>query len=94
MDKSRETPTGKPEAAVADAWQGVGASFERFCLTAGVSVLRRMMEHDAALAELQGQISAQINTWTVIFTAQDSEAGARPRGSARPYLPGRQTRGP
>ena len=47
MDKSRETATGKPEAAVADAWRQVGASFERFCLTAGVSALRRMMEHDA-----------------------------------------------
>jgi putative transposase len=47
MDKSRETPTGKPEAAVAEAWQEVGASFERFCLTAGVSALSRMMAHDA-----------------------------------------------
>ena len=47
MDKSRETSDGMPEPAVADAWQQVGASFERFCLTAGVSALRRMMEQDA-----------------------------------------------
>ena len=47
MDKSRETPCGTPEAAVAEAWQQVGASFERFCLTAGVSALSRMMEQDA-----------------------------------------------
>ena len=48
MDKSRETPDGAPEAAVGEAWQQVGASFERFCLTAGVSALSRMMEQDAA----------------------------------------------
>ena len=47
MDKSRETPAGTPEAAVAEAWQRVGASFERFCLTAGVSAMSRMMEQDA-----------------------------------------------
>ena len=47
MDKSRETSDGMPEPAVAEAWQQVGASFERFCLTAGVSALRRMMEQDA-----------------------------------------------
>jgi transposase-like protein len=32
---------------VAEAWQQVGASFERFCLTAGLSVLSGMMEQDA-----------------------------------------------
>jgi len=47
MGKSRGTPDGTPEAAVAEAWQEVGASFERFCLTAGVSALSRMMEQDA-----------------------------------------------
>jgi putative transposase len=47
MDKSRETSSGVPEAAVAEAWQQVGASFERFCLTAGLSALSRMMEQDA-----------------------------------------------
>jgi transposase-like protein len=29
------------------AWQEVGESFERFCLTAGISALSRMMEEDA-----------------------------------------------
>jgi len=47
MDKSRETASGTPEAAVAEAWQQVGASFERFCLAAGVSALSEMMEQDA-----------------------------------------------
>src|SRR5271166_682256 len=47
MGKSRETSDGMPEAAVAEAWQQVGASFERFCLTAGVSALRQLMEQDA-----------------------------------------------
>lgn len=44
MDESRETSEGTPEAAVAEAWQQVGASFERFRLTAGISALSRMME--------------------------------------------------
>ncbi len=47
MDKSRETADGTPETSVAEAWQQVGASFERFCLTAGLSALGRMMEQDA-----------------------------------------------
>jgi len=47
MDKSRETAAGMPEAAVAAAWQQVGASFERFCLAAGVRALSEMMEQDA-----------------------------------------------
>ena len=29
------------------AWQRVGASFERFCLTAGLTALNEMMEPDA-----------------------------------------------
>ena len=42
--------TSAPPAATAlvtDAWDAVGASFERFCLTAGVATLTRMMEEDA-----------------------------------------------
>lgn len=36
-------------AAIVDAtWQKVGASFERFCLTAGIATLAHMMEEDAA----------------------------------------------
>lgn len=33
---------------VEDAWEAVGASFERFCLSAGVATLTAMMEQDAA----------------------------------------------
>ena len=47
LDKSRESADGRPEASVAEAWQQVGASFERFCLTAGLSALSRMMDQDA-----------------------------------------------
>lgn len=47
MGKSRGTPESTPEATVAEAWQAVGASFERFCLTAGVSALSQMMDQDA-----------------------------------------------
>ena len=34
-------------ANVEEAWQEVGASFERFCLTAGLAALASMMEEDA-----------------------------------------------
>lgn len=34
-------------ALVKQAWQGVGASFERFCLAAGMASLEQMMEEDA-----------------------------------------------
>src|SRR5271165_1476778 len=37
-----------PAAIVEEAWQQVGASFERFCLTAGIATLAGMMERDAA----------------------------------------------
>jgi putative transposase len=35
-------------ATVEEAWQDVGASFERLCLTAGIATLTAMMEEDAA----------------------------------------------
>jgi putative transposase len=48
MEKSI-TPTGVvPAAIVEEAWQQVSASFERFCLTAGIATLADMMERDAA----------------------------------------------
>ena len=34
-------------AIVEEAWQEVGASFERFCLTAGLATLAAMMDEDA-----------------------------------------------
>jgi transposase-like protein len=34
-------------AVVTEAWEAVGASFERFCLTAGIATLAKMMEEDA-----------------------------------------------
>ena len=47
MEKST-TPAGvTPAAIVEEAWQEVGASFERFCLTAGIAALAGMMEGDA-----------------------------------------------
>ena len=43
------TPSGVvPAAIVEEAWQEVGASFERFCLTAGIAALAGMMAGDAA----------------------------------------------
>src|SRR5215469_12107922 len=48
MEKSI-TPAGVvPAGIVEEAWQQVAASFERFCLTAGVATLADMMEQDAA----------------------------------------------
>jgi putative transposase len=48
MEKST-TPAGVVSAAIVEeAWQQVGASFERFCLTAGIATLAGMMEGDAA----------------------------------------------
>ncbi len=47
MGKGSETMSAVPEATVAEAWRQVGASFEYFRLTAGVSALSRMMGQDA-----------------------------------------------
>ena len=48
MDKSTTAAGVVPAAIVEEAWQQVGASFERFCLTAGIATLAGMMEGDAA----------------------------------------------
>jgi hypothetical protein len=43
------TPAGVVPAAIVDeAWQQVAVSFERFCLTAGIATLAKMMEKDVA----------------------------------------------
>ena len=47
MKQSRETGAPTPALEVAQAWEQVSASFERFCLTAGLSALGAMMEQDA-----------------------------------------------
>ena len=47
MDKSTTAAGVVPAAIVEEAWQQVGASFERFCLTAGIATLAGMMEGDA-----------------------------------------------
>ena len=48
MKKSTTAAGVVPAAIVEEAWQQVGASFERFCLTAGIATLAGMMEGDAA----------------------------------------------
>jgi putative transposase len=48
MEKSTTAAGVVPAAIVEEAWQQVGASFERFCLTAGIATLAGMMEGDAA----------------------------------------------
>jgi transposase-like protein len=47
MTKSSTAPVAAPPAIVAEAWQQVGASFDRFCLASGVAALQTMMEQDA-----------------------------------------------
>ena len=47
MKRNITTPVPDATALVKDAWQDVGASFERFCLTAGIATLSRMMMEDA-----------------------------------------------
>lgn len=47
MKKSTTSAGVIPAAIVEEAWQQVGVSFERFCLTAGIATLARMMEEDA-----------------------------------------------
>ena len=49
----------RPEMATAveDAWEAVGASFEQFCLGAGLSSLTQMLEEDAR--ELAGEAHAR-----------------------------------
>jgi len=47
MKRNITTLAPDATALVKDAWQDVGASFERFCLTAGIATLSRMMTEDA-----------------------------------------------
>jgi hypothetical protein len=48
MGKSITPPGVVPAAIVGEAWQQVAASFDRFCLTAGIATPADMMEQDAA----------------------------------------------
>ena len=47
MKETTTSATMVPVAIIEEAWQEVGASFERFCLTAGIATLSNMMEEDA-----------------------------------------------
>lgn len=47
MKRNITTPAPDATALVEEAWQAVGASFERFCLTTGIATLSRMMDEDA-----------------------------------------------
>jgi transposase-like protein len=49
MRKFNTSTAIDPASIVEEAWEDVGASFERFCLTSGIATLSRMMEEDAAL---------------------------------------------
>src|SRR6266851_5162240 len=46
--KKDSIPAGIVASGLEAAWEDVGASFERFCLAAGMATLAEMMERDAA----------------------------------------------
>ena len=48
MKRNTTHEAATPHAIVEDAWEAVGASFERFCLSAGIATLSAMMEQDVA----------------------------------------------
>ncbi len=47
MKTNSRTFAVKATAHLTESWEVVQASFKRFCLTAGVATLTRMMEEDA-----------------------------------------------
>ena len=50
MKRFSTTATALPPTtlgAVGKAWEGVSASFDRFCLAAGIEALGTMLENDA-----------------------------------------------
>ena len=48
MKTNSTRPAAAATAVITEAWEAVGASFERFCLTAGIATLAGMMEEDTA----------------------------------------------
>jgi putative transposase len=50
MKRSITIATALPPVAVGKAWEDVSASFDRFCLAAGIETLGTMMESDAGAA--------------------------------------------
>ena len=72
MTKNSTAPVAAPPAIVAEAWQQVGASFDRFCLASGVAALQTMMEQDATPPSVVRATSTR--------TAATATAGAVPRG--------------
>src|SRR4030088_812933 len=50
MKTSTMMTSAMPSAPVGKAWEEVSASFDRFCLAAGIETLGAMMEADAAVA--------------------------------------------
>src|SRR2546423_3099492 len=50
MKTSTMMTTAMPRAPVGKAWEEVSASFDRFCLAAGIETLGAMMEADAEVA--------------------------------------------
>src|SRR5213079_1666388 len=50
MKTSTMMTTAMPSAPVGKAWEEVSASFDRFCLAAGIETLGKMMEADTEVA--------------------------------------------
>ena len=74
-------------APVGKAWEEVSASFDRFCLTAGMEALGAMMEEDAE--EACGPRHARVRSGAVIAggarRARSASMAARSRSSGPGY---------
>ena len=57
-----------PAANIEEAWQEVGASFERFCLTAGLATLSSMMEEDAVRVDRSVFALPAFELWASLST--------------------------
>src|SRR5512147_884087 len=89
MKESTTSAAVIPAAIVEEAWQEVGASFERFWLTAGIATLAQMMEEDAArlCGPRYGVPRARRGTAGGRPRARSASMAARSRSSALVYAP-------
>ena len=55
MKTSTMMTTAMPRAPVGKAWEEVSASFDRFCLAAGIETLGAMMEADAEVCKRRSE---------------------------------------
>src|SRR5512144_1349407 len=96
MKESTTSAAAVPVAIVEEAWQEVGASFERFCLTAGIATLANMMEEDAArlCGPRYGRAEGKAGHRWGKTRASSASMAARSRSNALVYAPVTAARSP